>query len=101
MKLRNDKILILGGGSGIGKAIAKRFCDAGAKVLITGRNEEKLKNAVIAVKKLNIAPEIIAKEFDIDLEILKIESKLAKLRNDLEAIKSEKETALKKHSFFG
>ena len=35
--------------------------------------EEKLKNAVIAVKKLNIAPEIIAKEFDIDLEILKKE----------------------------
>lgn len=45
MKLRNDKILIFGGGSGIGKAIAKRFCDAGAKVLITGRTEEKLKSA--------------------------------------------------------
>ncbi len=45
MKLRNDKILILGGGSGIGKAIAKRFCDDGATVLITGRNEEKLKAA--------------------------------------------------------
>lgn len=30
MKLRNDKILVFGGGSGIGKAIAKRFCDAGA-----------------------------------------------------------------------
>ena len=38
-----------------------------------GIGEEKLKNAVIAVKKLNIAPEIIAKEFDIDLEILKKE----------------------------
>lgn len=38
-----------------------------------GIAEEKLKNAVIAVKKLNIAPEIIAKEFDIDLEILKKE----------------------------
>ena len=37
--------VVTGGGSGIGKAIAKRFCDAGAKVLITGRNEEKLKNA--------------------------------------------------------
>lgn len=42
MKLRNDKILIFGGGSGIGKAIAKRFCEAGAKVVITGRTEEKL-----------------------------------------------------------
>ena len=44
MKLRNDKILIFGGGSGIGKAVAKRFIDAGAKVLITGKTEEKLKS---------------------------------------------------------
>lgn len=42
MKLRNDKILIFGGGSGIGKAIAKRFLELGAKVLIVGRTEEKL-----------------------------------------------------------
>jgi NAD(P)-dependent dehydrogenase (short-subunit alcohol dehydrogenase family) len=37
MELRNDKIIVFGGGSGIGKAIAKRFCKAGAKVLIVGR----------------------------------------------------------------
>ena len=54
MKLRNDKILVFGGGSGIGKAIAKRFCDAGAKVLITGRNEEKLKNAAQEINSKNI-----------------------------------------------
>ena len=54
MKLRNDKILIFGGGSGIGKAIAKRFCDAGAKVLIAGRNEEKLKNAAEEIYSENI-----------------------------------------------
>ena len=40
MQLRNNKILILGGSSGIGKAIAKRFCDAGATVMITGRSAE-------------------------------------------------------------
>lgn len=44
MKLRNDKIIVFGGGSGIGKAVAKRLIDAGAKVLITGKTEEKLKN---------------------------------------------------------
>ena len=54
MKLRNDKILVFGGGSGIGKAIAKRFCDAGAKVLITGRNEEKLKNAAEEINSKNL-----------------------------------------------
>ena len=43
MKLRNKNILIFGGGSGIGKAIAVRFIEVGAKVMITGRTEEKLK----------------------------------------------------------
>ncbi len=41
-KLRCSKILITGGGSGIGKAIAKRFIDAGATVTILGRNLDKL-----------------------------------------------------------
>ncbi len=54
MKLRNNKILVFGGGSGIGKAIAKRFCDAGAKVLIAGRNEEKLKAAAEEINSKNI-----------------------------------------------
>lgn len=61
MKLRNDKILIFGGGSGIGKAIAKRFCDAGAKVLITGRIEEKLKHAKNEIDSDNL----YIKPFDI------------------------------------
>lgn len=42
MKLRNDRVLIFGGGGGIGKAIAVRLLEAGAKVMITGRTEEKL-----------------------------------------------------------
>lgn len=54
MKLRNDKILIFGGGSGIGKAVAKRFCDAGAKVLITGRTKEKLEEAKAEINSENL-----------------------------------------------
>ncbi len=44
-RLRCSKILITGGGSGIGKAIAKRFTDVGAMVTILGRNFDKLEAA--------------------------------------------------------
>ena len=54
MKLRNDKILVFGGGSGIGKAVAKRLTDAGAKVLIAGRNEKKLKEAAEDINSRNL-----------------------------------------------
>ena len=53
--LLNDKIvLVTGGGSGFGYAIAKRFVSLGAKVIITGRNEEKLKKATSAIGGSNI-----------------------------------------------
>lgn len=54
MKLRNKHILILGGGSGIGKAIALRFLEAGAKVLITGRTEEKLRSVAEEINSSNL-----------------------------------------------
>lgn len=44
--LYNKKILITGGSSGIGYAIAKKCIECGARVVITGRNEEKLLEAV-------------------------------------------------------
>ena len=61
MKIRNDKILIFGGGSGIGKAIAKRFCELGAKVMIVGRTEEKLLQAKAEIGSDNL----YVKPFDI------------------------------------
>lgn len=42
MELEGKKILVTGGSSGIGKATAQRLISAGAHVVITGRNEEKL-----------------------------------------------------------
>lgn len=38
--------LITGGGTGLGYAIARKFINAGAKVIITGRREDILKKAV-------------------------------------------------------
>lgn len=40
--LQGKRAVITGGGSGIGLGIAKTFVEAGAQVLIIGRNEEKL-----------------------------------------------------------
>lgn len=42
MRLQGKRVLITGGGTGIGRAIAQRFIEEGALVLITGRREEKL-----------------------------------------------------------
>jgi uncharacterized oxidoreductase len=46
MKTSKNTVLVTGGGSGIGFEIAKRFSALGNTVIISGRNEEKLQNAV-------------------------------------------------------
>ena len=42
--LRNKRILITGGGTGLGKAMAARFLDLGATVYICGRREDVLED---------------------------------------------------------
>ena len=42
LRLRNDSVLVFGGNSGIGKAIAQRLLMEEARVTICGRSEEKL-----------------------------------------------------------
>lgn len=42
---KGKNVVITGGSRGIGFATAKIFAEANANVLITGRNEEALKNA--------------------------------------------------------
>lgn len=66
--LSSEKILITGGSSGIGLAMAKKFISEGADVIITGRNEEKLKKAVDGIS----SPHIDFFVWDVsDLDLLK------------------------------
>ena len=44
--LQGKNIVITGGGRGIGFAMAKKFVSEGANVLISGRNEDTLRNAI-------------------------------------------------------
>lgn len=49
--LKGRNIIITGGGRGIGYYIAKKSIDEGANVLITGRNEDTLKEAINTLGK--------------------------------------------------
>jgi 3-oxoacyl-[acyl-carrier protein] reductase len=53
MKLKDKKVLVTGGSSGIGKATAIELIKSGAQVVITGRDEEKL---VQAAKEIGAIP---------------------------------------------
>jgi len=59
MKIKGKTILITGGASGIGLEAAKQFSELGARVIITGRNQQKLDKAK------NLHPQLIAIKSDV------------------------------------
>ncbi|XP_071942547.1 hydroxysteroid 11-beta-dehydrogenase 1-like protein [Antedon mediterranea] len=50
--IKGKRVLITGGSSGIGEAVAYKFCSLGAKVLLTARGEARLQEAVKQCKIL-------------------------------------------------
>lgn len=58
-------VLITGGGSGIGLALAKKFQQAGNMVIIAGRNKEKLISVKERFPEIDIEVADIAREADI------------------------------------
>ncbi|GAE83523.1 SDR family oxidoreductase [Bacteroides reticulotermitis] len=64
MDLKGKTILITGGGSGIGLEAARQFLHLGLKVIITGRNQEKLDAAKKAYPALIAVKSDVAKAED-------------------------------------
>jgi len=55
MKTSGNTVFISGGSAGIGLAIAKKLSAAGNRIIINGRNEERLKNALIELDHSAVA----------------------------------------------
>lgn len=79
MKLSGNTILITGGSSGIGFEMAKELLKRNNKIIITGRNQEKLKKAEEELKGLFTIKSDVSKSE----EILKLRKQIEKEYPDL------------------
>lgn len=52
--LKGKNVLVTGGATGIGFATARLFLEEGATVVLTGRREEKLKEAAKELKSADL-----------------------------------------------
>lgn len=66
---KNKVALVTGGTSGIGKATAIAFAEAGAKVVLTGRREKEGSEVVAAIEKLGGTASFFKADFSKDAEV--------------------------------
>ncbi|EMJ9230827.1 TPA: SDR family oxidoreductase [Staphylococcus aureus] len=74
MTVLTDKVaLVTGAGSGIGEAIATLLHEEGAKVVLAGRNKDKLQNVAnqLAQDSVKVVPKDVTKKEEVD-ELIKI-----------------------------
>ena len=64
--MKDKVVIITGGSSGIGKALAQVFGERGSKIMITGRNKKDLDETVASLRLLKI--EISGFQADVSLE---------------------------------
>ncbi|HCZ8211808.1 TPA: SDR family oxidoreductase [Staphylococcus aureus] len=74
MTVLTDKVaLVTGAGSGIGEAIATLLHEEGAKVVLAGRNKDKLQNVAnqLAQDSVKVVPTDVTKKEEVD-ELIKV-----------------------------
>lgn len=94
-KLPGKRIIITGGGRGLGAAMAKKFVAEGASVLITGRNEDTLKKTSEEIGCSYMVLDMISPE-KFDKFINDAESKLG----GLDVLVNNAGVSLHENSFF-
>lgn len=65
--MKDKVVIITGGSSGIGKALAQKFGSEGSKVLITGRNKEELDKTVVELRGAGVS--IVGFQADVSREL--------------------------------
>jgi uncharacterized oxidoreductase len=79
MKTQNNTILITGGGSGIGLETARKFSALGNKVIIAGRNIEKLNAAAASLQNVSVIQCDITIESELDALVKQVETSYPEL----------------------
>lgn len=77
MTVLTDKVAVVtGAGSGIGEAIATLLHEEGVKVILAGRNKDKLQNVAnqLAQDSVKVVPTDVTKKEEVD-ELIKIHNK--------------------------
>jgi uncharacterized oxidoreductase len=74
MKTSNNTVLISGGSAGIGLEIAKSFSARGNKVIITGRDQQRLEKALEQLKGATAFVSDVCKKGDVDVLVVKLKS---------------------------
>lgn len=78
MQLTNAKVLITGGSLGIGKETARLLAQAGARVLITGRDEARIRKAAQETGAVSVVADV-AKPEDIQRTFEAVQTELGGL----------------------